>query len=289
MIKKELSYEQHVQEFLEEMKKRKVVSLYGSYFSDDPYSNKESKYRWYQKECKKLAEEFQTNATISEERMKEIIEFAEIEKYIKENLKKKKMTVLEKASEYREKVLELSRDIKVADQLYFSNGNRMAGWLYKENIRIKEILESNNLLTKEEIEEIDALGELNFLINEIFLKKQRLSFDEKAKEYLEKLYDIGRDIEKKDKICFTNGESMSGWLEIQVKNLRIMRAKKGFIDEHRFSVLSNIFDCKKRLWEESRITSTYDAYLDQYASDQINGYLKESSKELAKPKIYKKK
>ena len=164
MSKSELPYEQKVQEFLEEMKSKGVISLYGSHFSDDPFGQKGSKYSWYRKECMKLLEEFKTEATISE------------------NLERKKMSVLEKAGEYRDKVLELKRDIKESDHLYFSNGDRMKGWLYRENIGIRKELESNSPLTKERIAEIDTLGEINFLVTEVFPKKQKLSFDEKAYE-----------------------------------------------------------------------------------------------------------
>ncbi len=278
MSKNELSYEQKVQEFLEEMKNKKVISLCGSHFSDDPFGQKGSKYSWYRKECMKLLEEFKTEATISEERMEEIMEFAKIENYIKENLERKKMSVLEKAGEYRNKVLELKRDIKESDHLYFSNGDRMKGWLYRENIGIKKELESNGPLTNERIEEIDALGELNFLVIEVFAKKQKLSFDEKAYEYLEKLYGLGRDIENMENIRFSNGESMSGWLNFQVKNLRITTMRDGAVDEHRLSVLTNIFDCKQRLKEESitaLTASRYDAYLDQYAQSKIGTIINE--------------
>ena len=272
MSKSELPYEQKVQEFLEEMKSKGVISLYGSHFSDDPFGQKGSKYSWYRKECMKLLEEFKTEATISEKRMKEIMEFAKIEKYFKENLERKKMSVLEKAGEYRDKVLELKRDIKESDHLYFSNGDRMKGWLYRENIGIRKELESNSPLTKERIAEIDTLGEINFLVTEVFPKKQKLSFDEKAYEYQTKLYELGRDIENTENIRFSNGESMPGWLNFQVKNLRITTMRDGAVDEHRLSVLANIFDCKQRLKEESMIASTvsrYDAYLDQYAQSKI--------------------
>lgn len=270
---KELTYEQYVQEFFDEMKKKGTISLYGSYFSDDPCEKKGSKYNWYRKECVKLAEEIKTNATISEERMNEIMEFSKIEKYKKEHLEKRKMSVLEKASEYREKVLELKRDIKESDGLYFSNGERMKGWLYSANSYVKKDLESDVLLTEERIEEIDALGELNFLVNELFPKKQRLSFDEKASEYLVKLYELGRDITNKDDICFSNGENMPRWFDIQIKNLKIMDLRDGHMDEHRFSVLANILDCKQRIKEESMSNdSSYAAYLNQYAFNQINNY-----------------
>lgn len=291
MQMEELSYEQRVEEFYVEMKKRGVVSLYGSYFSDDPRREKGSKYHWYRKECIKLAEEVQTNATISEERMKEIIEFSKIEKYKKEHLEKRKMSVLEKASEYREKVLELGRDIKESDGIYFSNGERMKGWLYSANCLVKKDLESDTLLTEERIEEIDALGELNFLVNDVFPKKQRLSFDEKASEYLVKLYELGRDIEEKDSISFSNGENMPRWLDFQVKNLRITTMRDGHMNEHKFSVLANIFDCKQRIKEESMADdSSYEDDLNQYVLNKMRKYhvLKAYHRILTSPKTYQK-
>lgn len=287
----ELSYEQRVEEFYREMKKRGIVSLYGSYFSDDPSRRKGSKYNWYRKECIKLAEEVQTNATISEERMKEIMEFSKIEKYKKEHLEKRKMSVLEKVSEYREKILELGRDIKESDGIYFSNGERMKGWLYSANCFVKKDLESDAPLTEERIEEIDALGELNFLVNEIFPKKQRLSFDEKASEYLVKLYELGRDIGDKDNISFSNGENMPNWLYFQVKNLYITTIRDGHMDEHRFSVLANIFDCKQRIKEESMVNdSSYETYLNQYAFNKMQNpcVLKACHMMATSPKTYQK-
>lgn len=248
----EIPYEKKVLSYLNEMKMKRKSCLECSYFS-----NGENKYVWYSKESHKLREEYENQADISEERMAEIMEFAKIEKYKQEVLTKPHLTFLQKASEYRDKVLELKREVSAKDRLFFSNGHVMTNWLYINNQKAMDDLASDKELTPERIHEIDVLGEINFLVNEVFPKKKKLSFEEKAAEYRDKLYSIGRNIKEDDEFYFSNGEKMNyDWIDKQIISHRSLHRRTGYINSSRVSVLFDLVDCRERLDDE-----VYESYI----------------------------
>lgn len=252
--KEKLSYEERVDEYIQKMKKQNIISLYNYYFSDG-----KNMYSWYQHETYKLSNEVKNKESISNERMKQIMMFATIDKYYYEEIISKKLPFSTKAKEYVEQVLRLKRNVRITDKLRFSNGDSMNGWLTNQRNTIFRMLDEEKPLTKEYEDRIRAIILLTALVNK-FEPIKPLKFEQKASEYRNLIYEKGRKLEIGDNIRFSDGSLADTWYEKELK--RYMKPSK--INEYkaklRMPVLLEIGECIISLDNEIK---TNDGYVNR--------------------------
>lgn len=249
---KEDSYHDKVENYINGMELERKLCLDHQYFADG-----ENKYHWYQKENKKLEKEYQQNLSLSENRIEQIADFARIDQYYYNELKIRKMTFLEKASEYKNAVLQLKRHVKVSDNLKFSNGDIMCYWLSTQNYMMEMEQKDKKEVSPERKKEIEILADINHLIEGFHVPK-RLSFEQKAKEYHNKLYEIGRAINENDPFRFSDQSKMSTWFLNQLVDYRVNSKKFPYKYKNRFPILLSIYTSIESLSHES-----YDNYVSK--------------------------
>ncbi len=247
----ELSYKDRVKEYITKMSEKNIICLWQYHFSD-----RRNMYSWYQKETYKLSEELKNNESISDERMQQIMMFAEIEKYYREEIVSKKLPFSIKAKEYVEQVLRLKRNVKAKDKLRFSNGDTMNNWLNSQKSAIFKILDEGRPLTKEYSKRIRAITLIAALVNK-YEPVKPLSFEQKASEYRNFLYEKGKKLESGDSIRFSDGSLADNWYEKELK--RYIRPSK--INEYkaklRMPVLLEIGECIISLDNEIKFDDGY--------------------------------
>lgn len=170
---------------------------------------------------------------------------------------KKQLSFEEKASEYKNKVLRLGRHVKVSDNLLFSNGECMGWWLFNQNNRLNNKLKEIQNLPDDIKKQVEILKDIYSLIT----MPKRLTFEEKAIEYHNKIYDLGRSVTKEDHICFSDQSSMGNWFEKQVfdyyKNFKKYPGKY----RKRLSILVSLYESIENLNQEK-----YEHYVSKTKS-----------------------
>lgn len=251
--KKELSYEDRVREYIIKMLENNIIWLYNYRFSDG-----KNMYSWYQKENSKLAEELKNNESISDHRMKEIMMFANIEKYYREQIVSRRLPFSTKAREYVEQVLRLKRNVRVSDGLKFSNGDPMDSWLTNQRNTISKVLDEERPLTKEYEDRIRSIILLTALVNK-FEPIKPLSFEQKASEYRKLIYEKGSKLELGDDIKFSDGSLADTWYEKELKRYLKPSDNNKYKAKLRMPVLLEIGECILSLNDEIKTNDRYIA------------------------------
>lgn len=167
---------------------------------------------------------------------------------------KKELTFAQKASEYKEALLRLGRNIKVSDNLDFSDGKSMTSWLYHQDIRIDKILKRGGVISDDIKKQMEILTDIHSLVT----SPARLSFEEKALEYHDKIYEIGRPITKEDHIYFSDHSNMGNWFQKQLVEYRNNARYFPYKYKRRFPILVELYQSIESLNQEK-----YDNYVSK--------------------------
>lgn len=249
-MKKELSYDDRVAEYLKKVKQSRTVTLRGYY---DRFSDGKSMSNWYSLENKRLRTEYQKQQEISKERIQEIISFSRIDQYRYDELESKKLPFEKKFLEYQKQVQQLQRNVRPSDHLTFSDHTKMDSWLSSQQAKIEQQLKTSKTLSLERQREIKNLKELQKLIDS-YHQPGRISFYQKAEEFHQQLYILGRPFCQTDKYYFSDGSIMDiSWFEKQLQNYRNKYQKKAYQHEYkkRFQVLLDLYTSIESLKEEN--------------------------------------
>lgn len=260
MNKAKLSFYDKVDEYMKEMREKQKKTLATSRFSDGP-----NQYNWYLRESKRLEEEYKNQEKLSKERINEVMYFSRIDQYYHDVIQPKKLSFSTKAQEYKKEVLRLKRRVRKSDNLTFSNEQPMDFWLETQNYKMYcESLDGNELTEKRK-KEIELLTEINTLIDQ-FCTIKKLTFEQKAKEYHEKLYEIGRVITRDDLFLFSDGSPMNVWFENQLIDYRrnYKLSQQQYRCKKRFPILISIYSSIQSLMNES-----YDDYVEKNENLQV--------------------
>lgn len=124
-----------------------------------------------------------------------------------------------KVIEYLMKISELGRNLNENDNYYFSNNDNMYDWYVKQCNKIKYERKNNVNMSAKRFCNIMLFAKLEDYIFELNNARKIKEYKKKVLEYISKISEINRDINKDDNFIFHDGSYMYNWYKQEYEKL----------------------------------------------------------------------
>ena len=223
-----LTLEERAEEYMETMRKLERKLQINDFFL---FSDGTKMSAWYFNNIAKIKSLNKKN-NLNKEDQKRIELFAQIDNFLydmKKNNGTFELSFEEKVVEYKKKIKELQRNIKSTEEIYFSDGTHMRSWYCYHLQSCKNWIKTNRNVEEAlyRLKQLAEIDDLLYSLGDHCIKEPKLSIEEKEKEYIHKIKQLGRNVQEKDQAYFSDETSMKNWYEIRISHAtRFSKAKK---------------------------------------------------------------
>lgn len=124
-----------------------------------------------------------------------------------------------KVAEYLMKVSELGRNLNENNNFIFSNNDNMYDWYINQSNKIINERSKNTSLKGKRFYNIMLFAKLEDYIFELNSARKIKEYKKKVLEYISKISEINRDINKDDNFIFHDGSYMYNWYKQEYEKL----------------------------------------------------------------------